>query len=132
VPVWEQSDPSAIAFLYLACGRIGDGELVEAELIRIVERIGQWMPGATREQLHEVLGKATELLRSAPDEVALAELVEVTAERLHDVLAEQERERLVTELIGLVQADGDVDIGETDFVLAVARKLGIHVAVAES
>ena len=127
---WEDLDPAAIAFLFVACARTADGELVEAEVVRIVERISQWMPGATRDQVHDVLEQGVKLLRDAPDARSLAQLVEVTAERLGALLAPEDRERLVTELIGLVQADGEVDQGETDFVLAAARALGVEVALA--
>ncbi|PRQ06753.1 TerB family tellurite resistance protein [Enhygromyxa salina] len=127
---WNEQDPAAIAFLFVACARTADGELVEAELVRIVERVGQWMPGATREQLHEVLERAVALYQGAPDQRAVFSLVEATAARLRDLLVREDRERLVTELIGLAYADGQVDIGETDFVLATARILGVEVALA--
>ena len=126
---WEHTDPTAIALIYVACARLGDGELVEAELVRIVERVGQWMPGASEDQLREVIARGIEQFQAAPDERAQLQLVEASAERLHEVLAAQDRERVVTELIGLVQADGAVDVGETDFVLAVARALGVEVAL---
>ena len=126
---WEHTDPTAIALIYVACARLGDGELVEAELVRIVERVGQWMPGASEDQLREVIARGIEQFQAAPDERTQLQLVEASAERLHEVLAAQDRERVVTELIGLVQADGAVDVGETDFVLAVARALGVEVAL---
>lgn len=127
---WNDLDPAAIAFLFVACARTADGEFVDAEFVRIVERVGQWMPGASREQLHEVLERAVALYQAAPDDRAVIELVEVTAERLRDLLAPEDRERLVTEMIGLARADGAVDVGETDFVLATARILGVTVALA--
>ena len=40
------------------------------EVVRIVERITQWMPGATREQIHDELERAVKLFRSAPDRAA--------------------------------------------------------------
>ena len=126
---WQHTDPTAIALIYLACARLGDGELVEAELERIVTRIAQWMPGAEQAELRQVLGTAVDQFRAAPDASAQLQLVEAAASRLATVLAAPERERVVTELIGLVQADGAVDVGETDFVLAVARKLGVQVAL---
>lgn len=127
---WNESDPAAIAFLYVACARTADGELAEAEVVRIVERIAAWMPGSSREELHEVLARAVALFQAAPDPKALHELVTATASRLHDLLAVEERERLVTELIGLSYADGQVDVGETDFVLAIARILDVEVGLA--
>jgi uncharacterized tellurite resistance protein B-like protein len=128
---WDGTDPSAIAFLYVACARMADGELSEAEVVRIVERVSAWMPGASTEQIHETLEHAVALFREAPDGRSRQELVEVTAERLHELLAAEERERLVTELIGLVYADGKVDVGETDYVLAVAGILDVEVAIDE-
>ena len=127
---WDDVDPAAIAFLFVACARMADDSLSEAEVVRIVERVAQWMPGATREQLHGELERAVDLFRSAPDRAAQQALVIVTAERLRERLAAPERERLVTELIGLAQADGEVDVGETDFVLAVAERLDVEVALA--
>ncbi|KIG12139.1 hypothetical protein DB30_01873 [Enhygromyxa salina] len=127
---WNEQDPAAIAFLFVACARTADGELVEAELVRIVERVGQWMPGASREQLHEILERAVALYQGAPDQRAVIGLVEATAERLRELLAREDRERLVTELIGLAYADGHVEQGEADFVLATARILDVEVALS--
>lgn len=128
---WEAIDPAAIAFLFVACARMADDALSEAEVVRIVERIAQWMPGATREQIHAEIERAVTLFRDAPDRLAQQALVVVTAERLRDLLTAPERERLVTELIGLSYADGELDLGETDFVLAVADRLDIKVGLAE-
>ncbi|NVB40475.1 TerB family tellurite resistance protein [Pseudenhygromyxa sp. WMMC2535] len=128
---WDESDPAAIAFLFVACARTADGELAEAEVVRIVERIAAWMPGASIDELHEILARAVELFGAAPDPRALHELVHATSDRLAALLAVEERERLVTELIGLSYADGQVDIGETDFVLAVAKILDVEVALAD-
>jgi uncharacterized tellurite resistance protein B-like protein len=127
---WDDVDPSAIAFLFVACARMADDSLSEAEVVRIVERVGQWMPGATLEQVHDEIGRAVTLFKDAPDRTAEQALVTVTAERLRDLLPAPERERLVTELIGLSYADGEVDVGETDFVLTVAQQLGVEVALA--
>jgi uncharacterized tellurite resistance protein B-like protein len=126
---WDEVDPAAIAFLFVACARLADGELSEAEVVRIVERVAQWMPGATREQLRGELERALALFHDAPDETAARALVVATAERLRERLAAPERERLVTELIGLSYADGELDIGETDYVLAVAELLDVEVSL---
>ena len=131
MPSWDDVDPAAIAFLFVACARTADGELVESEVVRAVERIAAWMPGASREQVREVLARAVELHRSAPDERSVIELVRATAERLRTRLAQVERERVVTEIIGLVRADGEVDLGELDFVVAVAKILEVEVAVVD-
>jgi uncharacterized tellurite resistance protein B-like protein len=130
VSLWASVDPAAIAFLFVACARTDD-TLSEAELVRLVERVAQWMPGATREQLRAELEKAVILFGSAPDRAALHALVTATAERLRERLEISERERLVTELIGLSQADGEVDINETDFVLTIAKCLDVEVALAD-
>ena len=128
---WEDIDPVAIAFLFVACARMGDEELHDAELVRLVERVGQWMPGVTQAQLREVLAQAVSLYREAPDRRACEALVHATAERLRDALAREDRERLVTELIGLVYADGTVNVGETDFVMDIARILDVTVAISD-
>lgn len=126
---WDDIDPTAIALLYVGCARLGDGEIDAAELTRIVERINQWMPGASEAQLRETLSQAVEQFRAAPDPRAQLALIDAAARRLGTVLVATDRERVVTELIGLAYADGGVDVGETDFVLAVARSLGVEVAV---
>jgi uncharacterized tellurite resistance protein B-like protein len=126
---WTELDPAAIAFLFAACARTADGELVEDEFVRIVERVSQWMPGASREQLYDVFERGVSLYQDAPDHRAVLALVEVTAERLRDLLEQEDRERLVTELIGLAYADGQVDVGEIDFVLCTARILNVEVAL---
>jgi uncharacterized tellurite resistance protein B-like protein len=130
VSLWASVDPAAIAFLFVACARTDD-TLSEPELVRLVERVAQWMPGATREQLHAELEKGVSLYRSAPDRAAVQALVTATAERLRERLEASERERLVTELIGLSQADGEVDVSETDLVLAIAKCLDVEVALAD-
>lgn len=127
---WQHTDPTAIALIFVACARLGDGELVEAELTRIVTRVGQWMPGASEAQLREVLATAIEQFRAAPDPAAQLQLVDAAASRLVELMAAPERERVVTELIGLAHADGSVEAGETDFVFAVARTLGVDVSIA--
>ncbi|MFO7565039.1 MAG: TerB family tellurite resistance protein [Enhygromyxa sp.] len=127
--VWEDVDPAAIAFLFVACARLGDGVLSEPELVRIVERVAQWMPGATLEQLRAELERGIELFRDAPDRAAQEALVGATTKRLREQLAAPERERLVTELIGLSYADGELDVGEADFVLTVAETLDVEVAI---
>lgn len=131
VSTWSDVDPAAIAFLFVACARLGDGSLSEPEVVRIVERVAQWMPGATREQIHDEIERAVALFRDAPDRASQQALVVATAERLHELLDAPARERLVTELIGLSYADGEVDVGETDFVLTVAERLDVEVALAD-
>ena len=78
-----------------------------------------------------VLEELVPVIRRHDDEGLLAqlELVDAAARRLATILAPLERERVVTELIGLAYADGGVDVGETDFVLAVARALDVEVAL---
>ena len=126
---WQDTDLVGIGFLFVVCARMADGVLSEEEVVRIVQRMAAWMPGATTEQIHAMLERSVAEYQAPPDDRSRAELVEATARGLRQRLARPERERLMTELIGLTQADGEVDLGETDFVLAIARALDIQVAL---
>lgn len=127
MPPDTDSDLAAIAFVFVACAKLADGEFDDAELVRLVERVAGWAPGASRAELRAALGRAVELLTAAPDDRARHELVAASTRSLAERLPAEDRERLITELIGLVSVDGRVEPGETDFVLAVAKLLGVQV-----
>ncbi|EDM74405.1 hypothetical protein PPSIR1_17115 [Plesiocystis pacifica SIR-1] len=130
-PVWTESDPAAIAFLFVCCAKLSDGDLSDEELVRIVERVAAWMPGASEDELRGALGRATALYGDAPDALSRRELAEATAHRLGELLVQADRERLITELIGLAQVDG-VTPGETSFILAVAEVFGVAVSAGDA
>ncbi|GEM_PF-2646408 len=124
---WNQSDLASIAFVFVACAKMTDGDLSEVEIVRIVERIAGWMPGASTAELHAVLARAVELFKAAPDDQARHQLVSASTNALHERMVPEDRERLVTELIALVQVDGRVDDSEANFVFAIAEILGVDV-----
>ena len=117
----------SLAFVFLACSKLPDGDVDVAEQGAIVSRLLTWLSVGDEDAATEALKKAVSAYQTIPstDEV-LRQLVG-HAEFLGQHLTPEQCQKVVTDLIAIVEADGVVLVSESDFVLATARSLGVDI-----
>ncbi|TPV93412.1 MAG: hypothetical protein B7733_20585 [Myxococcales bacterium FL481] len=121
----------AMAYVLLTCAHGSDGQLDVHEQNAIVERLAGSVEVASAADLEAALPSAVALYSDAGDGPGRARLLEQALERLKQDLSRSSAERLVRDLIEVVDADDVVLSVERDFVLGVANRLGVAVDVAE-
>ena len=116
----------AVLTLYLACGKLADGDLDPTEMKVIVERTRAQMPELSAAYADAILSEvAREFVALDTDEARLRKVV-LSAERLAEGLERPRQEAIIGDLIAIAQADGDVEAGELSFVEAAAKTFGVE------
>jgi tellurite resistance protein len=117
----------AVLTLYLACGKLSDGDLDPDEMRVIGERTRAQLPDLSPAYADAVLSQVAREFMSLSEDKAKLHKVVLAAERIAEGLDRLAQEAIVKDLISITEADGDVDAGEAEFVVAVARTFGIDV-----
>jgi uncharacterized tellurite resistance protein B-like protein len=116
----------SITLVYLACARLGDGQLDPSETRMIVEKLRQLCPEVEeadgKEAFRRTAARFFELHRQRP--VTIREAVLTAAQNLAE-LEESRRVQIVRALVEVTDADGKVSDGEFRYLHGVADKLGI-------
>lgn len=116
----------AVLTLYLACGKLTDGDLEPSEMKVIVERARAQLPDMSPAYADTVLASvAQEFMALEQDEARLHKVL-LSAERIAEGLGRERQEAIIADLIAITQADGKVGPGEQDFVLAAAKTFGLE------
>ncbi|MCA9651164.1 MAG: TerB family tellurite resistance protein [Myxococcales bacterium] len=118
----------AVILLYLACSKLPDGDLDEAEAHRILELTRRHTRELAPSYGERVVAQVSaELAQPHDAESRLAKVVEA-AELLGRTLSERAKHELVDELTSIVAADGTLSSRERHFVRAVAKTFGLEQA----
>lgn len=117
----------AVLTLYLACGRLADGDLDGEEMKVIVDKTRAQLPALSPAYADSVLAEvAREFVALGTEEARLRKVV-LSAERIGEGLGREQQESIIKDLISISEADGDVEAGEMEFVLAAAKTFGLEV-----
>lgn len=116
----------AVVLLYLASGKLPDGDLSEAEGQRILELVHRHTERLAPSYGERVVTDVAARLTALDDpQHRLAAVVEA-AEHLAGALTRSARQGIADELRSIARADGRVSPHERDFVEAVAKTLGVE------
>lgn len=122
----------SVLLLYLACGKMTDGDLDEREAAIILERARAHTPGLPESYAASVLEEVARDFQSSATPEAMLNKVVLAAERVGERLDDDAQAKLIEDLISITEADGVVVGAERDFVLAVGRTFGIDVDFVDS
>ena len=111
-----------LALLYLGLAYGADGELNEAETREIAGKLREWQPDKDPKLIDHVLREATlSYMNGASDE----RLVEVVVS-LKDLLDDEVRTSILSDLNDIAMADGAVDPNESRFVDHLAEMWDVN------
>jgi hypothetical protein len=117
----------AVLTLYLACGRLADGDLDAEEMKVIVEKTRAQLPELSPAYADSVLAEVVREFVELGSEEARLRRVVLSAERIGEGLPRPKQEAIIKDLITIIEADGDVEAGEMAFVIAAAKTFGLEV-----
>ena len=115
----------AVLTLYLACGKLADGDLDPSEMKVIVERTRAQLPEMSPAYADAVLAQVAAEFMALEAEEAKLHKVLLSAERIAEGLDGERQEAIIKDLIAISEADGDVAASEMEFVLAAAKTFGL-------
>ena len=117
----------AVLVLYLACSKLPDGELDEAEARRILQLTAKHTAGLAHGYAHRAIADAAAGLSAATSPRAKLDMVVTAAEHLAERLSDEAKRAVLAELESIAAANGQVTDQEREFVAATAMTLGLSV-----
>lgn len=113
-----------IALLYLAFAHATDGSLSGEEMRTVAQRLREWKPEASLDEMGGVMKSTVERYKSLGDQAArLAEARRCVAS-LAGTLSPEAKVRIVEDLRALADADGTVTDTEHTFLAEVEQAFG--------
>ena len=115
-----------IALMYLIMGHSADGELNDVEIRTMIDRLGEWEPGLSEEELRSILRTALQYYSQSPD----AEDIQDSINALKDALRRSQRLIILDDLITIAKSDGEVTSEEREIAesLSAAWRIGVRIA----
>ena len=115
----------AVLVLYIACSKLPDDNLDEAQAARILALTEAHTAGLAHGYAERALSDVSKALVEAGSIDAQLAMVVEAAELLGKVLDDEAKRSLVSELQSIAAADGQYTGAEQDFVKAAAKTLGV-------
>lgn len=112
----------SLAFLYLTFGHSTDGQLTADEMRLLAAKLREWAPGTELGDIGEILRSAVVDYKAAADK--LGEAREITA-ALKGTLDDDQLRRVLSDLEGIAEADGQVIDEEKAFIEQTRQALGL-------
>lgn len=113
-----------IALLYLAFAHATDGSLVGEEMRTVAQRLREWAPDASLDEIGNVIKTTVERYKAMGETNARLGEARRCLASLATSLSSEERRRVLDDLRALADADGAVHDAERDFLDEAARTLG--------
>ena len=115
----------AVLVLYIACSKLPDNLLDEAQGARILALTEAHTAGLAHGYAERALSDVSKSLVAAGSPDAQLKMVVEAAELLSKALGDEAKRSLVAELRSIAVADGQYTGAEQDFVTAAAKTLGV-------
>lgn len=115
-----------IALMYLIMAHSSDGELVDVEIKAMLERLGEWEPDLSEEDLRGILRTALKYYGQSPDR----EDIQDSINSIKDALRRSQRLIILDDLITIAKSDGDVSDEERDIAESLSAAWHIDVRIA--
>lgn len=112
-----------ISLMYIILAHSTDGDLSEVEIGAMIERLRDWQPHWSEEQVRSVIRTALEAYADQPEEERLIGSVESLKKELSLI----QRLALLDDLVHIAEVDGHLNEHEKQIVLQLARAWGVGV-----
>ncbi|HET6566795.1 MAG TPA: TerB family tellurite resistance protein [Rhodothermales bacterium] len=112
-----------MGLLYVVVAHSTDNDLSEGEITAMIERMLQWQPGYTDEDVRKLLREVLQYYSSGPKESELKRAVHNVSESLPML----QRLALLDDLVYIAEADGDFTANERDMILTLAEAWNLNV-----
>ncbi|KIG13702.1 Serine/threonine protein kinase PrkC, regulator of stationary phase [Enhygromyxa salina] len=112
----------SLAFLYLTFGHSTDGQLSADEMRLLAAKLREWAPESELGDIGELLRRSVGSYKAAKDK--LGEARKITAS-LKGTLDDDQLRRVLSDLEGIAEADGQVIDEEKAFIEQTRASLGI-------
>ncbi len=112
-----------LAFLYVLVGH-GDGDDLSADTVDVmVDRLQEWQPEQSRDELRDVVRRALQVYAEQPRE----ELIYDSVEALKEALSSTHRLTVLDDLHTVARADGHLTRAERDLITSLAQAWDVNV-----
>lgn len=112
-----------LAFLYILVGHTAGDDLSSNTVDVMVERLQEWQPEQSTEELREVVRRALQVYADQPHE----ELIYDSVEALKDALPSTHRLTVLDDLHTVARADGHLTRAEHDLITSLAQAWDVNV-----
>ncbi|MCA9690806.1 MAG: TerB family tellurite resistance protein [Nannocystaceae bacterium] len=122
---YDEKILDALCFLYLTFSHATDGELTADEMRTVANKIREWAPNASLEQIGAILKSTVGSYKALPDRVERYRKAAACAGELKDNLSYDSLSRILSDMVAIAGADGVIADEEREFLQATAGTLGI-------
>jgi uncharacterized tellurite resistance protein B-like protein len=112
-----------LAFLYIVVAHSANNDLTSDEIDVILERLHEWQPERSREEIRDVLRRALQVYADEPEQ----SLIQESVEALKKVLPVVQRLTVLDDLNTVAHADGDLTSNERELIMHLARAWDVNV-----
>jgi uncharacterized tellurite resistance protein B-like protein len=113
-----------LAFLYIVVAHSADNDLSSDEIDVILERLQEWKPELSREEVRDVVRRALQVYAEQPE----ATLIEESVQALKDALPVVQRLTALDDLCAVAQADdGTLTTTDRELILNLAQAWDVNV-----
>ena len=114
-----------IGLLYIVLAHGSDNTITEVEINAMVERMSDWQPDMTEEDIRKILRSALSFYSEGPDQEALQQSVQ----SIRDMMPVMHRLVLLDDLVFVAQADGPVNGNEREIIDNLSQSWGVSIRV---
>lgn len=100
-----------------------DNELSEREIGAIIEKLHEWQPGMTEEEIRQIIRQALEFYATEPDKEALSNSVQA----IRDTLPVLQRLALLDDLVYIARSDEEFTDSEREMITSLSQAWKITV-----
>jgi len=112
-----------LAFLYILVGHSAEDDLSPDTIDVVVDRLREWQPGYSDEQMREVVRRALQVYADEPG----TDLIHDSVEALKEALPTTHRLTVLDDLHTVAQADGAVTRNERQLIQSLAQAWDLNV-----
>ncbi len=112
-----------LAFLYILVGHAADEDLSGSTVDVMVDRLQEWQPERSLEELRDVVRRALQVYAEQPRE----DLIYDSVEALKEALSSTHRLTALDDLYTVARADGPLTRTERDLISSLARAWDVNV-----
>lgn len=112
-----------LAFLYIIVAHSSNDDLATEEIDAILERLGEWQPDLTREELREVVRRALQVYAEEPGQ----SIIEESVGALKEALALVQRLAVLDDLATVAKADGALTATERELIRNLSTAWDVNV-----
>lgn len=112
-----------LAFLYIVVAHSANNDLSSAEIDVILERLHEWQPQRSEEEMRDVLRRSLQVYADEPAQ----SLIQESVEALKDVLPVVQRLTVLDDLNTVAHAEGGLTRTERELIMHLARAWDVNI-----